>query len=76
MNVLLHIRLLEYYVLFLQDQIKDKDYMTPSLRASSLGSGGTIGGKMERELAATSQQFKYPYRKFQCKMLIGGHLIW
>ena len=50
--------------------------MKPSLRASSLGSGGTIEGKMERELATTSQQFKYPHRKFQCKMLIGGDLIW
>jgi len=76
MNGLLHIRLLEYYVLFLYDQIKDKHYTIPSLRASSLGGGGAIEGKMEREPATTSQESKYPHRKFRCKMLIGEDLIW
>ena len=47
-----------------------------SLRASSLGDGGAIEGKMERELATTSQEFEYLHRKFRCKMLIGGDLIW
>jgi len=47
-----------------------------NLRASSLGGGGAIEGKMERELATTSQEFEYLHRKFRCKMLIGGDLIW
>ena len=47
-----------------------------SLRASSLGGGGAIEGKMEKELPTMSQEFEYLHRKFQCKMLIGGDLIW
>jgi len=30
---------------------------------------------MERELAATSQEFEYLYRKFRRKMLIGGESL-
>ena len=31
---------------------------------------------MERELATMSQEFEFVHRKFHCKMLIGGDLIW
>ena len=35
------------------------------------GGGGAKEGKMERELATTSQEFEYLHRKFRCKILIG-----